>query len=90
MTKLLLVNGALCLDGNPVETMGPKGLHQFIGFMKDIENPVLVGHNIETFDLMFLYHHLNKYDQCDEFAKAVVGFVDTQSLFLRKSIQNRL
>ena len=61
VTKLTAVNG-LFFDGISVETVTcEEGLHQFIAFLQDIEKPVLVGHNIKTFDLLLLHHHMIKF-----------------------------
>ena len=85
VTKLSVINGVLCFEGNPVETVATKeALEQFIGYIKAIKNPVLVGHNIKTFDLRLLHHHLNKYELWDNFTSSVVGFIDTLSVFKKE------
>ena len=63
-------------------------LLEFIDFLETIQNPVLVGHNIKTFDLSFLFNHLMKCEQWENFCEVVVGFVDTLPVF-KKEFPNR-
>ena len=85
VTKLSVINGQLCFNGTPVNTVSVKdGLLQFIEFLRNISHPVLVGHNIKTFDLMFLHHHLNEHEQWDNFVALVTGFVDTKLVFRKE------
>ena len=80
VTKLTVVNDQMCFDGKAVETIGINNvLSKFVGFLTDIEKPVLVGHNIKTFDLMFLHSYLIQNDYYEPFVSTVVGFVDTSS-----------
>ena len=61
VTKLSVINGVLCFEGNPVETVTvEESLVQFIDYIKTTRNVVLVGHNIKRFDLRLFHYHLNK------------------------------
>ena len=85
VTKLSIVTGALCFEGNPVNTVSPKeGLIQLISFLKGMNTPVLVGHNIRTFDLMVLYHHMNKFKLWNHFVSVDRGFVDTKAVLKKE------
>ena len=78
-------DGCLYFDGNLVETVTSKqALVEFINFLKGIKKPVLVGHNIKTFDLMFLHHHLNRINEWENFLSIVTGFVDTKIVFKKE------
>ena len=82
VTKLTVVNGQLYHKGNAVTTLDINdALQNFINFLKAIQNPVLVGHNIKTFDLIFLYNNLVKCELWESFLSATVGFVDTLLVF---------
>ena len=72
-------------DGNPVSSIDAKqALLEFIDFLKGIKNPVLVGHNIKSFDLMFMHHHLSRFDEWENFLSIVTGFVDTMFVFKKE------
>ena len=78
VTKLSVINGELCFEGNPVKTITAKeALVQFLDFIETIKNPVLVGHNVRRFDLRLLHHHLSKCKLWDKFTSLVVGFILT-------------
>ena len=69
------MNGQLFFDGISVETVTcEEALHQFIAFLQDLEKPVLVGHNIKTFDLLLLHHHMIKFSLWNQFLGVVAGF----------------
>ena len=71
--------------GKKVLTTSTKGaLSDFITFSKGILNPVLVGHNIKSFDLLFLYNHLNRCQLWEVFLGIVAGFVDTLLVFKKE------
>ena len=85
VTKLTVKDGHLYFDGNLVETVTLKqALVEFINFLKGLNKPVLVGHNIKTFDLMFLHHHLNRINKWENFLSVVIGFVDTKLIFKKE------
>ena len=85
VTKLTVVNGQLHHKGNAVATLGINdAVQNFINFLKGIQKPVLVGHNIKTFDLIFLYNNLVKCDLWESFLSVVVGSVDTLLVFKKE------
>ena len=85
VTKLTMVNGQLYDNGNAEDSIGTKKtLIRFIDFLKTIQNPVLVGHNIKTFDLIFLFNNLAKCDLWESFLSIVVGFIDTLLVFKKE------
>ena len=82
VTKLTVLNGQLFHRGNAVTTLSTKdALQGFIKFLTTIQKPVLVWHNIRTFDLIFLYNNLVKCELWESFLSAVVGFIDTLPVF---------
>ena len=71
--------------GIPVGTVNClDALLQFITFLEDIPNPVLVGHNIRGFDLRFLYVKLKEYGLWEKFTSVVPRFVDTLTAFKKE------
>ena len=85
VTKLTVKNGELHYDGIAVETLNcEEALGQFITFLQNIDKPVLVGHNIRTFDLLLLHHHMMKFSLWDQFLDKVCGFVDTLNVFKKE------
>ena len=85
VTKLTVVDGHMFFDGNPVSSIDAKqALLEFIDFLKGIKNPVLVGHNIKSFDLMFMHPHLSRFDEWENFLSVVTGFVDTMFVFKKE------
>ena len=56
----------------------------FMDFLKTIQNPVLVGHNIKTFDLIFLYKNLIKCELWKSLVSTVAGFIDTLLVFKKE------
>ena len=59
-------------------------MSEFIAFLKTVKNPVLVGHNIKTFDLVFLYNNLIKCQLWENFLSTVAGFVETLHVFKKE------
>ena len=85
VTKLTVINGQLHHKGNAVTTLGINdALQNFINFLKAIQKPVLVGQNIKTFDLIFLYNNLVKCELWESFLSVIVGFVDTLLAFKKE------
>ena len=85
VTKLTVINGQLCFDGKPVDTVSVnEALHDFINFLKTISRPLLAGHNIKTFDLIFLYNNLVNCEYWECFQSITVGFVDTLAVFKKE------
>ena len=82
VTKLTEINHQLYFNGKVVDAIGiSDALSTFLDFLAKTEKPVLVGHNIKTFDLMFLHKYLSQYGQWKHFTSLVVGFVDTYQVF---------
>ncbi|KAK3090923.1 hypothetical protein FSP39_015740 [Pinctada imbricata] len=53
----------------------------FLDFLESFERkPILVGHNIQVFDLPVLMNQLVKFDMLDRFKESVLGFIDTLKL----------
>lgn len=93
-TGLTFVGGVMRHNGRVVEHEEPfEGLRQFIEFVKTVDfNPVLVGHNIQNFDLPILMNQLVKFELFDSFASSVSGFIDTLKVakgsFSKKDVEN--
>ncbi|XP_062590039.1 uncharacterized protein LOC134251653 [Saccostrea cucullata] len=78
-TGLTFVGGVLKHNGKKVDHKEPfEGLQQFVEFLKTVDcKPILVGHNIQCFDLPVLMNQLVKCKLLDSFASTVTGFIDT-------------
>lgn len=77
-TGLTYVGGVLKHKGQAVSCVNPQdGLSQFITFIKKFSNPILVGHNIQSFDLPVLINQLSRYNLYTDFQETVYGFIDT-------------
>lgn len=67
--------------GQRVETVNVHAaLLDFIEFLKGFENPVLVGHNIISFDIPVLLHKLSEFHLLNEFLSTVHLCIDTLKL----------
>ena len=83
--KLTTVDGKLYYDGKPVVSISiQEAMLDFIAFLKKVQKPILVGHNIKSFDLVFLYNSLVKCDLWEEFQSTVSGFIDTLPVFKKE------
>lgn len=72
------VGGVLKHKGQAVSCVNPQdGLSQFITYIKKFSNPILVGHNIQSFDLPVLINQLSRYNLYTNFQETVYGFIDT-------------
>ncbi len=82
VTSLRIEKGRLTYRHRPVDTK-PMGevLRQFIGWLRQLRRPILMGHNIKCFDNPLLYRDLKKFGCLDEFRDICGGFVDTLELF---------
>ena len=78
-TGLTYVGGVMKHYDRVVEHTDPsEGLQQFLEFVKSVGSyPILVGHNIQSFDLTILMNQLMTYKLFDSFAYTVFGFIDT-------------
>ena len=89
-TGLTYVGGVMKHYDRVVEHTDPsEGLQQF----KSVGcNPILVGHNIQSFDLPILMNQLVKYRLFDSFAGKVFGFIDTlkvsKTYISKKDVEN--
>lgn len=68
--------------GQPLDTVDlAEGLKQFVDFIGSASGkPVLIGHNIQNFDLPVLLFHLQKCNLMHLFQESVSGFIDTLKL----------
>ncbi|KAK3084566.1 hypothetical protein FSP39_015570 [Pinctada imbricata] len=77
-TGLTFKDGILRLRGKQLTTVTAKeGLEKFIAFIKAFKSPLVIGHNIQNFDLPVLRYHLEKHQLLDELRASVKGYVDT-------------
>ena len=82
VNQLRVVNGRLTYKNQLVQS---KPLQQvfslFIGWLRQFNRPILMGHNIFTFDNPIMYNNMKNIGLWQEFKKVVHGFVDTYELF---------
>lgn len=89
ITKLTVVEGELCYNGNVVEAVEINvALLDFIDYLKQFEQPIIVGHNILAFDIPVLYNRLKEFGLASEFSNQISGCVDTLRLAKRKYPKN--
>lgn len=74
--------GQLTLHGECVPATNlENGLSKFIDFVQNCDaKPVIVGHNIQNFDLPILRFHLQRSGHFQTFVDNVQGFLDTYRL----------
>ena len=78
VTGLTVKNSILYHKGQPVNWVTLQEACQgLLEFVQSKSKPLLVGHNIENFDVPVLYNALCKVNLADKFSKAVVGCIDT-------------
>ena len=83
-TGLTFIGGVLKLNGDPVETTSvAEGLHLFLEFVSQHPNSVMIGHNIQSFDIPILINQLSKHNMMKKFQSSVCGFIDTLKLSRR-------
>lgn len=58
-------------------------LLNFIDYIREIPEPILVGHNVCNFDLPIIANKLKEFNLFAEFSKHIVGFVDTLKIARR-------
>ena len=80
VTGLEVLGGILHCKGQPVPSVTTsEALLAFMDFLSQFpQPPVLLGHNIKTFDVHVLHHHLQSHNMCSEFKQYISGFVDTR------------
>ena len=77
-TFLRAANGQLLYKGTRVDAVAPeKALPEFINFIRSCDQPVGVGHNIQSFDIQILRQQFSKYDLLQQFHEYTSGFLDT-------------
>ncbi|XP_069135615.1 uncharacterized protein [Argopecten irradians] len=83
-TGLTYVGGILKHNGQIVQTTDIKaGLEQFVEYLQKYKDPILIGHNIQNFDVPILINQLNKYDLISKLNTSASGFIDTLKLAKR-------
>lgn len=55
----------------------PRRTFPVYNFYQKFSNPILVGHNIQSFDLPVLINQLSRYNLYTDFQETVYGFIDT-------------
>nr|XP_034320597.1 uncharacterized protein LOC105341150 isoform X2 [Crassostrea gigas] len=72
------------LNGKPVSGEHIQdALLNFITFLQSKKSPVLIGHNIKSFDLHVLFNRLQEFNLFSTFCQTVRGFIDTLQLCRR-------
>lgn len=72
------------LNGKPVSGEHIQdALLNFITFLQSKKSPVLIGHNIKSFDLHVLFNRLQEFNLFSRFCQTVRGFIDTLQLCRR-------
>lgn len=80
-TGLTYIGGVLKHKGKAVESLqASDGLQRFLQFLSQFPDSILLGHNIQNFDLPVLIHQLSKYNLLKAFETAVTGYLDTLKL----------
>lgn len=77
-TNCLFLNGKV-VSGEHIQD----ALLNFITFLQSKKNPVLIGHNIKSFDLHVLFNRLQDFNLFSTFCQTVRGFIDTLQLCRR-------
>lgn len=77
-TGISVQGGQMFRGGKEVDTSSIlEGLQSFITFLSGLNKPILIGHNIRSFDVPILYHHLSEHGLLSEFSEVITGFIDT-------------
>lgn len=75
------VEGVPRHNGRSVEsTTAADGLHSFIQYMSCFPHAILIGHTIQSFDIPYLLHQLDRHNLLKNFEGSVEGFIDTLKL----------
>ncbi|XP_048828664.1 three prime repair exonuclease 4 isoform X1 [Brienomyrus brachyistius] len=57
-----------------------EALMAFLAFLRMLDRPLLIGHNIRKFDCPVLYRTLEEFQLSSEFQRSISGFLDTLPL----------
>ena len=81
MTGMTVRDGQLLLKGQPVQTVSlAEVMRRFLTFLAQFNKPILVGHNIQGYDMLVLYANLLRVDMVDELQEMISGCLDTLML----------
>ena len=82
-TKLTIQDGRLHHKNRPVDTVKiTTALKKFIEWLKEQDQPLLIGHNAKAFDCMFLLNALERTNLTTEFRGVICGFSDSFLMFM--------
>lgn len=82
VNHLRVERGQLTYRHQPVQTRPVRdALREFIGWLRALKRPILLGHNIKKFDNPLLFRDLVAEGLVEEFGGVCVGFIDTLELF---------
>ena len=83
-TGLSVSDGKMFYQGKEVPSCMPAdGLTHFVDFVKTCGKPVIVGHNIQNFDVPIIIYNLSQHALLESFSESVSGFIDTLKLAKR-------
>lgn len=79
VTGITCVGGIMKHNGTVAESSDPgAGLQDFRDFIHSFESkPIILGHNIQSYDIPVLMHQLIKFRLLDDFKISISGFIDT-------------
>lgn len=87
-TCLTFDGNNLCYKGEAVPAVPPfEALIAFLNFLDSFNHPIIVGHNIQSFDLPILRHHLGSSNLLERFSGNITGFLDTLKIS-KKSLKD--
>lgn len=87
-TCLTFDGNNLCYKGEAVPAVPPfEALIAFLNFLDSFNHPIIVGHNIQSFDLPILRHHLESSNLLERFSGNITGFLDTLKIS-KKSLKD--
>lgn len=77
-TCLTFDGNNLCYKGEAVPAVPPcEALIAFLNFLDSFNHPIIVGHNIQSFDLPILRHHLGSSNLLERFSGNITGVLNT-------------
>ena len=85
VTGIVWDGTSLFVSGNKVVCLKIReALNQFLQWLKQFPNPVLIAHNGKTFDFKVFCHAIDKNALQEDFLKSAVGFVDSLGVMRSK------